>query len=695
MSPLLRRPPRSLWALFSALLWLTFGCGEAPDDVLGEDGQSWQEGVLGEWRPGLTVAQAGGCSTGIVSGLSNQLVAEINCLRPNTLSQYSHSRIRNGGTVTTQLQTAAARALEQVAGARNATLTINSALRTLPSQYLLYRWYKEGRCGIRLAASPGNSNHESGLAVDINDNAAWRATFEARNWRWLGANDPVHFDFRGGGTVSLGGLSVKAFQRLWNRNNPRDLIDEDGLYGPQTEARLRQSPTEGFPIGACPAEPEPPADNVVEIYSRWLTIADQARDFVPIGSSAGIFDFFSYQRVEAAIELRNGAGRPATDNAIVGYEWRGRGLILHSRVVETDAPAYDGQTWRAVAGTEVNTPAAQDNVTLGVLNPKERRRVRFVLEVRQPAVGEPDRLRLRGWVKHIGNYYGEQDGWDDAVEHNDAGRLLRHAGGADVFGRNHWTFNGPDAADTEGFSACEGGNPRVSGGALEVSGCAQAPTWTRVTLDETPYALFEWADAAPALNLRLPSGAALPVPAPNAEGLSALDVSAAASGTLGAFALVGQGKVDALRFVRAEDLPASLVVEEPEEPEEPIDPPEEPIDPPEDDPDAGPPASAVDAGLPPEADRGVGGWPGPDAGEGPGWPEDPWWDEPDGDRPPAPRFDRGPTDWTRLDGGQYGEHDPGLQNQLVGGCQSQSGGAPSAWLWLVALLGLRRRPRRG
>ena len=48
-------------------------------------------------------------------------------------------------------------------------MSINSAFRTVAQQYLLYAWYKQGRCGIGLAATPGNSNHEQGLAVDIED----------------------------------------------------------------------------------------------------------------------------------------------------------------------------------------------------------------------------------------------------------------------------------------------------------------------------------------------------------------------------------------------------------------------------------------------------------------------------------------------------------------------------------------------
>ncbi len=139
-------------------------------------------------------------------------------------------------------------------------MTINSGLRTLPQQYLLYRWYQTGRCGIGLAAAPGNSNHESAVAIDIEDNAGWRSALQAQGFRWLGASDPVHYDFVGKAAVDLKGLSVEAFQRLWNRNHPDDRIDEDGAYGTDTETRLAKSPVGGFPIGALPsckvAEPQ-------------------------------------------------------------------------------------------------------------------------------------------------------------------------------------------------------------------------------------------------------------------------------------------------------------------------------------------------------------------------------------------------------------------------------------------------------
>lgn len=193
------------------------------------------------------------CTTESVKGLGTQLVGEIQCLRPGTMARIDDvPNTTLGSAVFPYLQAPAAAALRNVAKTRTVKLVINSALRTLPQQYLLYRWYQTRRCGIGLAASPGRSNHESGVAVDVNDNAGWRTGFQGNGWRWLGSSDPVHYDYTAGG-VSLTGLSVRAFQRLWNRNNPADRIAEDGAYGTATETRLARSPIGGFPIGpSCP-----------------------------------------------------------------------------------------------------------------------------------------------------------------------------------------------------------------------------------------------------------------------------------------------------------------------------------------------------------------------------------------------------------------------------------------------------------
>jgi hypothetical protein len=179
-------------------------------------------------------------------------------LSPNTLTSIANIQgVSLGSAVFPFLQTPAANALSKAVAARGATMTMSSALRTLPQQYLLYEWYLQGRCGIGLAASPGNSNHESGLAVDIDDNTGWNSSMSAHGWKWYGSADPVHFDYVAGG-VDLRGPSVLAFQKLWNENNPNDKIAEDSAYGPDTEKRLTQSPVGGFPKGATCANP--PAD---------------------------------------------------------------------------------------------------------------------------------------------------------------------------------------------------------------------------------------------------------------------------------------------------------------------------------------------------------------------------------------------------------------------------------------------------
>src|SRR5262249_17900982 len=94
----------------------------------------------------------------------------------------------------------------------------------------------------------GNSNHEGGRAVDVGNYSSRITAMANHGWKHDVAGDPVHFDHTA--SVDGRGLDIKAFQTLWNRNNPGDLIAIDGDYGPQTEARLKNSPATGFTMGA-------------------------------------------------------------------------------------------------------------------------------------------------------------------------------------------------------------------------------------------------------------------------------------------------------------------------------------------------------------------------------------------------------------------------------------------------------------
>lgn len=225
------------------------GAGEADFDP----GQTASESAL--VRGSVEAAVGESCSTSIVRGLSEQLLEEIQCLEPDALANIAESdHVIVEPEVLPYLQKDAAEAFVEAA-ASYGTLKLTSAVRTLPQQYLLRRWAARRRCGVRVAAQVGKSHHEQGLAVDVltsgggNPTRTMRTKMEARGFDWLGSGDPMHFDYEGEG-VDLEGLSIKAFQRLWNRNHPDEPLEVDGVYGRRVEGKLKVAPADGFPIGA-------------------------------------------------------------------------------------------------------------------------------------------------------------------------------------------------------------------------------------------------------------------------------------------------------------------------------------------------------------------------------------------------------------------------------------------------------------
>ncbi len=204
-----------------------------------------------------------GCSTSTVIGLSKQIADEVTCMSPDGLVAFqpTSNMTFSSNAVLPYLHVGAKADLLDVAASRS--VQINSGFRTVAQQYLLYRWYQLGRCGISAAARPGRSNHESGRAVDLANYSSVVTTMNSHGWSHDVPGDPVHFDHLS--SPDIRGQDVQAFQRLWNRNNPDDEIAEDGVYGPQTEARLRAAPATGFEIGADCATTNERAIDVVMI----------------------------------------------------------------------------------------------------------------------------------------------------------------------------------------------------------------------------------------------------------------------------------------------------------------------------------------------------------------------------------------------------------------------------------------------
>ena len=123
-------------------------------------------------------------------------------------------------------------------------MLVNSCYRTIAQQMLLYN---DRFNNPNPVAPPGASNHQTGLASDIEDPIGWEPFLMRYGWNPL-PGDPPHFDYVGGGTTDIRGKSILALQQLWNKNNPSEKITEDGIYkeGGETEGALNRSPAHGF-----------------------------------------------------------------------------------------------------------------------------------------------------------------------------------------------------------------------------------------------------------------------------------------------------------------------------------------------------------------------------------------------------------------------------------------------------------------
>lgn len=229
---------QSFEAVVPAEDWVDFSPGPSP---LPRSPKAHEENIT------VQVAAARSCSTSSVDGLSQQLIAEMRSLAPQDLTQIpDRPNLTVDRSAFLFLEANARKALVAALDSnRSRTMRLNSAFRTLAQQYLVSEWAAAKRCGVTLAASPGTSNHETGLAIDLAEPQTWRKTLEAHGFRWMGKADPVHFDYVGR-TSRRKNLDVLAFQRLWNRHHGDDMIAEDGQFGASTRERLRKAPARGF-----------------------------------------------------------------------------------------------------------------------------------------------------------------------------------------------------------------------------------------------------------------------------------------------------------------------------------------------------------------------------------------------------------------------------------------------------------------
>src|SRR6476620_2339022 len=179
---------RAWLACLGLVVWV--GCGQGSADRVPES--PFVDHDLGVSTSELRVGDAGGCDTSIVKALSAQLVEQLSCIHPNAMVSFAGPNVDLGPAVQPFLQPAAAAALKRATTSAGKVIPIDSAYRTVAQQFLLYKWWQAGLCDIQTAAKPGLSNHQSGLAIDTGEFAAWKSALTAQGWQWFGSEDEVH-----------------------------------------------------------------------------------------------------------------------------------------------------------------------------------------------------------------------------------------------------------------------------------------------------------------------------------------------------------------------------------------------------------------------------------------------------------------------------------------------------------------------
>ena len=190
------------------------------------------------------------CSTKPLGKFSQQLFRTVKFIYPDCpLVEIMPSEkliLKPAVKIVPFLQKKAYQALLAALETTHQVMTISSAFRLIPQQTVLYKWFEMGLCGITLAYKPGESSHESGLAIDIKEYQKWIEILKKFDWEWMGPTDVVHFTYIGEKTESLNGVNILAFQKLWNLNNPEDLIAESGVFDEKTEEKVMKTPIDGF-----------------------------------------------------------------------------------------------------------------------------------------------------------------------------------------------------------------------------------------------------------------------------------------------------------------------------------------------------------------------------------------------------------------------------------------------------------------
>jgi hypothetical protein len=283
-----------------------------------------------------------------------------------------------------------------------------------------------------------------------------------------------------------------------------------------------QGPYRGLPSSECrggeppppPPPPPPPAKPdfhlaiALELPGGRTCDFESCDDFIRDGASGGVPDAWVGEEVVLRVVVSNvGNGNTAGESegdAAISIDYEVPAFLEATRyAIETDWPAKDRSSWSRNDAMDNPANPGEDaldrqrgNLRLNGFSGGESKRLTLFLRARGRSVDAGGHAELRAWIRHVRDYYGEKEHWDDGVERNDGqsfnGGDLKVAAALDVFDPTAFLFDAPDEAQVEGWRRCDPaavGQMRVNRDegamALEVLGpnpCVEGPP-VRVPLD--------------------------------------------------------------------------------------------------------------------------------------------------------------------------------------------------------------------
>lgn len=135
-----------------------------------------------------------------------------------------------------QLASSAAEAflkMKSAAAAEGVNLTLSSSYRSYEKQAYLYQLYKQGRGN--LAAPPGTSKHEKGLAIDVENGIPWvQKNAKKFGWKATVASEDWHFEYLGGGGITPSPvISTPPSQQMEQQITPERTGQDIFIFNPE------------------------------------------------------------------------------------------------------------------------------------------------------------------------------------------------------------------------------------------------------------------------------------------------------------------------------------------------------------------------------------------------------------------------------------------------------------------------------